>query len=144
MDDIIKRIKELMKKEGLNISQTAVKIGVSQPNLSAILSGKRPIGDNMINRFVISFDINKEWLLTGQGEKFKSPNLNNGINLGSIGGDNKSTYTNVANTPNNIVEILEQKLKFCDKEIERLEQLLSEKEENIKSLKEIIALLKNK
>lgn len=46
----------------------AKKIGISQPNLSAILSGKRAIGDNTINRFIISFGINRTWLTTGKGE----------------------------------------------------------------------------
>lgn len=70
MGDIIQRIKELMKYYELNISETANKIGVSQPNLSAILSGKRPVGINMINKFVISFNINKEWLKKGIGNMY--------------------------------------------------------------------------
>lgn len=70
MEDIILRIKQLMKYYELNISETAQKIGISQPNLSAMLSGKRPIGGNIINKFIISFGINKDWLESGQGEMY--------------------------------------------------------------------------
>lgn len=68
MEDIILRIKQLMGYYGLNISETAKKIGVSQPNLSAMLSGKRPIGGNILNKFTISFGINRDWLESGKGE----------------------------------------------------------------------------
>ena len=70
MEDIILRIKHLMKYYELNISETAQKIGISQPNLSAMLSGKRPIGGNIINKFIISFGISKDWLENGQGEMY--------------------------------------------------------------------------
>lgn len=70
MNDIIQRIRQLMEYYQLNISETALRIGVTQPNLSAILSGKRPLGENMINKFVLSFDINKEWLENGIGDMF--------------------------------------------------------------------------
>lgn len=70
MNDIALRIKHLMKYYELNISETAKKIGVSQPNLSAMLSGKRPIGGNIINKFIISFGISKDWLESGKGEMF--------------------------------------------------------------------------
>lgn len=70
MQDIILRIRELMKYYDLNISETAEKLGISQPNLSAMLSGKRPIGGNVINKFIISFGINKEWIEYGKGEMY--------------------------------------------------------------------------
>lgn len=65
---MVLRIKEIMNFYKLNISDTAEKLGISQPNLSAILSGKRAIGDNTINRFVMSFGINRVWFTTGKGE----------------------------------------------------------------------------
>lgn len=81
MDDITQRIRELMKYYNLNISETATKIGVSQSNLSAILSGKRPVGGNMINKFVISFDINKDWLEYGQGDMFNIEDKKIGLRM---------------------------------------------------------------
>lgn len=68
MDDIIQRLRDLMTYKGLNISDTAKSVGITQPNLSSILAGKRPIGDNVLNKFVLAFNVNKKWLLSGEGE----------------------------------------------------------------------------
>lgn len=70
MNDIAQRIRELMAYKGLNISDTAKSVGITQPNLSSILAGKRPIGDNVLNKFVLAFNANKKWLLSGEGEMF--------------------------------------------------------------------------
>lgn len=70
MEDIIQRIRDLMTYKGLNISDTAKLVGITQPNLSSILAGKRPIGDNVLNKFVLAFNVNKKWLLSGDGEMF--------------------------------------------------------------------------
>ncbi len=69
-EGIILRIKEIMSVSGLNISETAKRIEVSQSNLSAILSGKRPVGPNMINKFILAFGVDKLWLETGSGWMF--------------------------------------------------------------------------
>ncbi|MCL1938433.1 MAG: hypothetical protein FWF52_08580 [Candidatus Azobacteroides sp.] len=55
------------------MNKFAKRIGVNQSNLSSMLSGKRPIGEAIINKIYISFDIEKEWLQTGEGEKYKCP-----------------------------------------------------------------------
>lgn len=68
--DIIERLKEVFEDAGLNISQASERIGIAQPNLSQMLNGKRAIGVNMIERLVSSFDISKDWLLTGSGNKY--------------------------------------------------------------------------
>lgn len=64
-NDLIERLKELMAYYNLNQSDFAKRIGVRQPNLSAILNGERPCGQGMINKILLSFDINKSWLLNG-------------------------------------------------------------------------------
>lgn len=96
MDDIILRIKQLMKYYELNISETAKKIGVSQPNLSAMLSGKRPIGGNIINKFIISFGINKDWLESGQGEMFDLDLKRIGVRMFIIRNERKWTSKETA------------------------------------------------
>lgn len=65
--NIICRIKELMSSMRLNQTQMASKIHVSQPNLSAILNGKRSFDEAIINKISIYLDINRTWLLTGNG-----------------------------------------------------------------------------
>ncbi len=65
-----------MKQFGLNQSQMAIKTNIKQPNLSAILNLKRPCDDAILNKIVISLDIDKDWLLTGEGEMLRNQTLN--------------------------------------------------------------------
>lgn len=100
MTDITQRIKELMNYYELNISETASQLGVPQSNLSAILSGKRPIGINTINKFVISFDINKEWLESGVGNMFNLETSKIGLRMFIARKDRKWTSKIVADLLN--------------------------------------------
>lgn len=77
MNSIIQRIRELMTYKGLNISETAKLVGITQPNLSSILAGKRSIGDNILNKFVLAFNVNKEWLLSGDGDMLQKEKITN-------------------------------------------------------------------
>lgn len=65
--DLLNRIRILMSHFGLNQSQFAKRAKIQPSNLSAILNGKRPCEDAVINKLVLSYDINKDWLLTGNG-----------------------------------------------------------------------------
>lgn len=71
-EDLIDRLNALMSYYGLTQSQFANKIGVRQPNLSAILKGDRVCGPGVLNKILLSFDINKNWLFTGEGEMLNS------------------------------------------------------------------------
>ena len=75
MDGIIQRIRDLMTYKGLNISDTAKSVGITQPNLSSMLAGKRPIGDNVLNKFVLAFNVNKKWLLSGDGDMLQEDSI---------------------------------------------------------------------
>jgi transcriptional regulator with XRE-family HTH domain len=70
-EGIISRVKELMQDLSLNQTEFSKECGIEQANLSAILNGKRNIGSAVINKIILAFDINKAWLLTGDGERFR-------------------------------------------------------------------------
>lgn len=72
MDDIKLRIRNIIKDSGLTIEEFAEKIGTHQSSLSRSLSEKNNVGDAMINKIIIAFGINKDWLLTGEGQMLKS------------------------------------------------------------------------
>ncbi len=71
-NDIRSRIELIMQKYGLNQAEFARQIGVRQPNLSAILKGDRTCGEGIVNKVALSFDINKDWLLTGEGNMLRA------------------------------------------------------------------------
>ena len=71
MSGIIDRLQQIMAHFSLNQSDFARQIGVRQPNLSAILRGERTCGTAIMNKILLSFDINKDWLITAEGEMLR-------------------------------------------------------------------------
>lgn len=69
--EIISRIKSLMEYYKLSQSEFAKRIAIRQPNLSAILKGERACGSGVLNKILLSFDINKNWLFHGEGDMLR-------------------------------------------------------------------------
>jgi DNA-binding XRE family transcriptional regulator len=71
IDDINKRIIELMEQTGHSKSTFAHKIGVSLPLITHITTGRNKPGLELIQKIISVFEnINPQWLLLGKGEKF--------------------------------------------------------------------------
>ncbi|NVK44360.1 MAG: helix-turn-helix transcriptional regulator [Oceanospirillaceae bacterium] len=75
-EDIINRLKEVMREKGLSQSQLAEDLGLTQGTLSLYLSGKNSPKKFMIVAMGYEMGINPEWLLTGQGEIFRNSEEN--------------------------------------------------------------------
>lgn len=62
-------------RQTMNMSQTefAKKIGVSQQTLSALENESRPLSDRNIISLCSVFNVNENWLRTGDGEMFPAP-----------------------------------------------------------------------
>jgi hypothetical protein len=89
---IVLRIKRLMQYFQLNQTEMAAKIGINQSNFSGTLSGKRPCGNGIIDKVIISFpEINREWLLYGEGEMLKSTP---GVQQHNVNGNNNYVIGN--------------------------------------------------
>ena len=71
MNAVQLRIKGLAKDLGLSLSEFAKRIGTHQSSLSRSLADGNNVGDAMLNKISIAFDINKAWLLTGEGEMLR-------------------------------------------------------------------------
>jgi transcriptional regulator with XRE-family HTH domain len=52
-------------------------IGVSSSLITEIVKGRSNIGITAIQNTVLKFDLNEDWLFTGNGEMFNSNNPNN-------------------------------------------------------------------
>lgn len=68
---VVDRLRAIMERYDLTQSELAQRIGVRQPNISAILKGNRSCGPGIANRIALSFDIDPNWLLTGEGEMYR-------------------------------------------------------------------------
>lgn len=75
-EDIINRLKQVMKDKGLSQSQLAEDLGLTQGTLSLYLSGKNSPKKFMIVAMGYEMGINPEWLLTGQGEIYRNSEEN--------------------------------------------------------------------
>lgn len=66
------RIKQIRGALGLNQTEFAKQLGLSQSTLAMIEVGKRNFSDKHIKIICSTFNINENWLRTGQGEMFSS------------------------------------------------------------------------
>ncbi|MEE1297273.1 MAG: XRE family transcriptional regulator [Muribaculaceae bacterium] len=73
--DIIGRIKYLIKELGLTQGEFAEKIECDQSNLSKHLNGKLPISESLLNKIVINMGVSKAWLKEGTDVPFAKYSL---------------------------------------------------------------------
>lgn len=65
------RLKKLIKMLGLNQTLFAQSLGMTQPNISRMVSGDGKISLEVLNRIIDTYkNINLHWLLTGEGEMY--------------------------------------------------------------------------
>lgn len=69
--NIVKRIKSLRVHFGLNSGEFASKAGIDPRNYSSIETGKRTIGERVLRDICNAFDVNIDWILTGEGDMLK-------------------------------------------------------------------------
>jgi len=67
------RIKEIRKEKKLSQKEFAKNINLSQNHLSSIENNVRSTTERIINDICKTYNVNKNWLLTGEGEMFKDP-----------------------------------------------------------------------
>lgn len=64
---------KLRESLGLNQTEFAQRIGLSQSGYSLIEKGKRDFNDRVIKLICSVYNVNENWLRTGQGEMFVKP-----------------------------------------------------------------------
>lgn len=76
MSGINNRIKEIRQSKGLTQSQFSEIIGLSRNYIALIEIGERVPSDRTISDICREFNVNEEWLRTGEGEMFKPKSRN--------------------------------------------------------------------
>ena len=64
------RVKLVRKQEGLTQADFGASLGVSRATIASIESGRQAINDTFIRLLCLNFDIDENWLRTGQGEMY--------------------------------------------------------------------------
>lgn len=68
--EIFERLKYIRKTLNLTQKNFAKEIGMSQSGYGQIEIGDRPISDRLIKSICMAFNVNENWLRTGEGEMF--------------------------------------------------------------------------
>ena len=68
----LERIRYIRKTQGLNQSEFALRIGLTQTAMSMIELGKVALTDKNIKLICATFGVNETWLRSGDGEIFNT------------------------------------------------------------------------
>lgn len=68
--EVFERLKYIRKTLNLTQKNFAKEIGMSQSGYGQIEIGDRPISDRLIKSICMAFNVNENWLRTGEGEMF--------------------------------------------------------------------------
>lgn len=117
---IIDRIIVIMRHFSFNQSSMAKAIGIKQPNLSAILSGKRTCEEAVINKIVLSLDINKSWLMTGEGEMISGNVIQNNRSGDNFNGEQIVLKDGDTHEFFAVIERKDKQIEEKDRQINRL------------------------
>jgi transcriptional regulator with XRE-family HTH domain len=74
-DEILKRIKLVIKEKGLTQIQLAELTGINQGNIGKYLNGVNPLADGFIYTLICKLYINPIWLENGEGCVYLSPSI---------------------------------------------------------------------
>jgi transcriptional regulator with XRE-family HTH domain len=66
------RIRAIRKKLGINQGEFARRIGLTQTAMSSIEVGKSKLTEQNIKLICVTFNVNEQWLRTGEGDMFGS------------------------------------------------------------------------
>ena len=66
------RIKEIRQQKNISQREFAKAVYVSNGYLSEIETGQKEVNDRLIHLISNTFSVNKNWLLTGEGQMFNS------------------------------------------------------------------------
>jgi transcriptional regulator with XRE-family HTH domain len=132
-EEVINRITEIRKKNGLSINKLADKCGVNSANLSRSLAGKASLSDRVIYKIAHALNVSVDWLEKGIEPMF-SPTVASPSEVGAgiIGSNiNASNSNGGTQTIGNDAEVAlwkklyEDKCQEVEKANKRIDQLLS-------------------
>ena len=132
-EEVINRITEIRKKNGLSINKLADKCGVNSANLSRALAGKASLSDRVIYKIAHALNVSVDWLEKGIEPMF-SPTVASPSEVGAgiIGSNiNASNSNGGTQTIGNDAEVAlwkklyEDKCQEVEKANKRIDQLLS-------------------
>lgn len=119
--EFLGRLKGFFKEKGLTQEQIASMLGVTQPYVNSLFTGKREFGKQQAKKFEELFGISEAWLLTRNGEMVIDSVIQNNQNGNNIHGHTVNYQGE--NSTEKLIAMLQKK----DEQIDRLLTLLERK-----------------
>ena len=113
MDKICNRFREIREKNKMTITAVAEVIGEKRQRLQDIEAGKQKIPEDIIVKYIEYFDIDANWLLTGDGDMIKKKQEWDGVT------ERRTGYK----TENMLVGLTKQQAMYVLEEIEEKKRL---------------------
>lgn len=133
-EEVINRITEVRKHNGLSINKLADKCGVNSANLSRSLAGKATLSDRVVYKIAHALNVSLDWLEHGIGPMM-SPTVASAKELEVldsstspmqvISGSNIHHNGNIAGDAALWKKLYEDKAQELDKANKRIDQLLA-------------------
>ena len=116
-----KKLKDFFDTHKYTQKDIADKLGVSQAAVSALLNGK-PFGKKLAQKWGDTFGLKPNWLITGEGEMFKSNHVNNVSGNGntSVAGDGNQITTTYISEMLELQKGYQEMLKTSQEQISKL------------------------
>lgn len=67
-NDIISRIKSLMDYKRMTATKLAIEAKIDASNFNKMMAGKQKISNTTLSKLSVTYNVNFNWLLTGEGE----------------------------------------------------------------------------
>lgn len=67
------RVKELRKALGLTLQKFGERVGMKRNSLSQVENGTNGVSNQLFSAIVREFNVNEQWLRTGEGKMFSGP-----------------------------------------------------------------------
>lgn len=130
-------LKSFFKKKGITQEYLASILIMSQPNLNAMLNGRRNISKSTATKLNKLYGLSVSWLLTGEGEMMANSNATT-INIGrdsiKVGRDANGTSIQQGGNLSEIVEKLINELAEQRRELAEQRRASNKQQELINTL----------
>lgn len=117
--EIHERIRELRKMEKLSQTKFGEKLGVSKDVITNIEYGRVEPKQLLINYLCKTFNVNKKWLLTGEGEIYEISQEEDSLGK-ALADISLSENEDLKNIAKKLTQLNEDKLELINKLIDNL------------------------
>lgn len=110
------RIKELINHLHISQANFSRQTGIDAGNLSRILATKIAAGPITVNKIILAFNVNRQWIEEGKGEMFSCPSE-----------EDTENYATVLHSAIDIIERQTKLLEAKEKQIDKLIEIINQK-----------------